>query len=233
MAPFTLLMGRSFRPCDRGRGAIGGQLVLERAHLDGSGRQNQILHADGIDYVAGGKSSGLQRLEIEIHLHLPLLAAVGIGAFSALDGGELGADEIQAVVIELLFGEALAGETELQNGHTRCGVGDDQGRGCPCGQLAQLGLRHGRDLRDGGGNRDLGLEINLHHRNAHQGLRLNMVDIVDRGGQRAFGQGDDAAGHIHGRKALVLPDDADHRNIDVGENVGRGIQNGERPDNQQ
>ena len=112
-------------------------------------------------------------------------------------------------------------------------VGDDQGRGCPWWQLAQLGLRHGRDLRNGGGNRDLGLEVNLHHRNAHQRLRLDMVDIVDRGGQRAFGESNDAAGHIRGGQARVLPDDADHGNVDVGENVGWGIQNGERADNQQ
>ena len=30
---------------------------------------------------------------------------------------------------------------------------------------------------------DFGLEINLHHRNAVEGLRFNMVDIVDRGGE--------------------------------------------------
>ena len=122
----------------------------------GSRRQNQILDADGVDYVVGGESSGLQRLQIQIDLHLPLLAAVGIGAFGALDGGELGADEIQAVVIQLLFGEALAGETKLQNGHTRCGVGNDQRRGCSLGQLAQLGLRYRRDLCDGRGHRDVG-----------------------------------------------------------------------------
>ncbi len=227
------LDGKIVQALDRRRGAIGGQLVLERSHLHGSGRQNQILGADGVDHVVGGKSSGLQRLHIQIHLHLPLLAAVGIGAFSALDGGKLGADEIQAVVVQLLFGEALTGKTKLQNGHARRGVGDDQGRGCSLGELAQLGLRYRRDLRDGRGQRDLGLEINLHHGNADQRLRLNVVDIVDRGGQRAFGQGDDAVGHIHGRQALILPDDADHRNIDVGENVGRGVQNGERPENQQ
>ena len=60
-----------------------------------------------------------------------------------------------------------------------------------------------------------------------------MVDIVDRGGQRAFGQCNDAAGHIGGRETLVLPHDADDRNVNVGENVGWGIQNRERADDQQ
>ena len=71
-----------------------------------------------------------------------------------------------------------------------------------------MGLRYGRDLRNGGSNIYVRLEIHLDHGNADQGLRLDVVDIVDRGGQRALGQGDDAVGHIHGRKALVLPHDA-------------------------
>ena len=175
-------MGISFRPWIEFGALLVASWYSKRAYLYGSGRQNQILHADGVDYIVGGKSSGLKRLKIEIYLHLPLLAAVGIGAFSTFDGGELGADEIQAVVVELLFGKALTRETKLQNRHTRCRVSDDQGRGGPWRQLAQLGLRHGRDLRNGGGNRHLGLEIDFHHGNAHQRLRLNMVDIVDRGG---------------------------------------------------
>jgi hypothetical protein len=218
---------------DGGRGAIGGQLVLERSHLDGSGRQDQILHADGVDHVVGGKSSGLQRLEVEIHLHLALLAAVGIGTFSTLDGGQLGADEIQSEVIQLLFGEALAGETKLQNGHTRCVKVMIRGGVVPWGRKRNWVCDTAVICAMAVAMRDVGLEINLHHPNAHQRLRFNVVDIVDRGGQRALSQGDDAVGHIHRGEALILPNDADHRNIDVGENVDRGIQNGERTEDQQ
>ena len=73
----------------------------------------------------GESPRACKRLKVEIYLYLPLLAAVGIGAFSTLDGGELSADEIQAVVVELLFGKALTRKTKLQNRHTRCRVSDD------------------------------------------------------------------------------------------------------------
>ncbi len=112
------LDGNIVQRLDGSGGAIGGELVLERAHLDGSRGQDQILRAYGVDHVAGGESPGLQGLEVEIDLHLPLLAAVGIGTRSALDGRQLGADEIQPEVIELLLGETLTGQTKLQDGHS-------------------------------------------------------------------------------------------------------------------
>jgi hypothetical protein len=48
-----------------------------------------------------------------------------------------------------------------------------------------------------------------------------MLDVVDAGGERALVEGDDAARHIIGRKAGIAKDDADHRNVDVGKDVGR------------
>ena len=35
-----------------------------------------------------------------------------------------------------------------------------------------------------------------------------------------LGDADDAIAHVFGDKAVVVPDDADHRDIDVRENVG-------------
>ena len=70
-----------------------------KSPLSCSRRENEILGGDGVYYVGGGKSSGLQRLHIQIHLHLSLLAAVRVGTFSPLDGGKLCADEIQPVVV--------------------------------------------------------------------------------------------------------------------------------------
>ena len=42
---------------------------------------------------------------------------------------------------------------------------------------------------------------------------------------------DDAAGHLIGRQAGVTPDDGDHGNADIGENINRHSQGGERSDN--
>ena len=41
---------------------------------------------------------------------------------------------------------------------------------------------------------------------------------------------DDALAHLLGRQAVVVPDDADHRDVDVREDVGRRAQDGERAD---
>ena len=50
-------------------------------------------------------------------------------------------------------------------------------------------------------------------------LRFDVLDVVDRRGQRALGDGDDAVGHLFGGEALVLPDDAHHRDVDVGKDI--------------
>ena len=92
---------------DRRRG-IGLDRVLEFTDLHGAGGDDEILRVDGIDYVGGRQALGLQGMRIEVHLDLALLAAVGVWDGCALDGGELGADDVGAHVVELLFGEPLA-----------------------------------------------------------------------------------------------------------------------------
>ena len=51
-----------------------------------------------------------------------------------LDGGEASADDVLAIVVELLLGEALAGESELEDGNAGGVVLDDEGRGGSWGQ---------------------------------------------------------------------------------------------------
>ena len=48
-----------------------------------------------------------------------------------------------------------------------------------------------------------------------------MLDVVDRRRQRALGERHDSAAHLVWRKARVVPDDADDRNVDAREDVGR------------
>lgn len=97
------------------------------------------------------------------------------------------------------------------------------------GELAQLGLGDRGDLRDGSGNVYVRLEVDLFHGDAVECLRLDMLDIVDRSGQCAFGQSDNAVSQVHGRQALVLPDNAHHRDINVWENIDRRVQDREWP----
>ena len=48
-----------------------------------------------------------------------------------------------------------------------------------------------------------------------------MLDVADRGRQAALGRAGDALAHLLRRQAVVVPDDADDRDVDVREDVGR------------
>jgi len=78
-------------------------------------------------------------------------------------------------------------------------------------------LRH--DLGDRGGNIGVRLEENLDDRDAVQRLRLDVLDVVDQSGQTALVLRGDAVAHFLGGQPSVVPDDADHRNIDFRKDV--------------
>ena len=151
-------------------GAVGLDLVLERSDLGGARGQDQILRRDGVDDIGGREALGLQRLQIQIDLHLTLLAAVGIWNARAVDGDQLRADEVQAVVVELLLRQTLAGETELDDGNAGGAVLKDERRRGAGRQLAQLRLRDGGDLRDRDGDVDLRLEEDLDDRRCRSAI---------------------------------------------------------------
>ena len=75
----------------RGRSAIHVHLVLKRPDLRRARRQNQILQGNGVDHVQRRKPFRLQRRRVQIHLDLPLLAAIGVGNCHARDGHQPGA----------------------------------------------------------------------------------------------------------------------------------------------
>ena len=67
----------------------------------------------------------------------------------------------------------------------------------------------------------LGWKIDPDDRDAVVGLRLDVFDVVDVGGEAALEVGDDALLHFVGREAAVLPEDADDGDVDIGENIDR------------
>ena len=101
------------------------------------------------DHVDRRQALGLQRCRFEIDLHLPLLAAVGIGNRRALTVTSCVRMKFRPKSIELLLGESLAGKAELQNRHAGSVVVMISGGVVPARQLPQLRLRDRRDLRDG------------------------------------------------------------------------------------
>ncbi len=178
------------------RAGIHVDVVLERPDLGGARGQNQVLRADRIDHVQRRKALRLQSRGIQIHLHLPLFAAVGIRNRRSRHGDQSRADEVHARVEQLLLGEFVTGKAELQNRHGRCAVSNDQRRSRPRRQLPQLRLRNRRDLRNGLINVGVRLEKHLHYGDAVQRLRLDVLDVIDQRGQRALRHRRDPVSHV-------------------------------------
>ncbi len=69
-----------------------------------------------------------------------------------------------------------------------------------CRDRADLG-----DISDGVGLR---LQEHLHHGDAVVGLRLQMLDVIDRGGQAALHRAGQTVLHVLRRKSRVIQDHA-------------------------
>src|SRR5581483_11535018 len=107
------------------------------------------------------------------------LAAVRKGHGRALNGGELGADEVLAEVEELLLAEGFAFEAELDDGDAGSVVFNDAGRGGPGREDLEQRLRDGGDLGKRHLDFGVGLEEDAGDGDAGIGLRFDVLDIVD------------------------------------------------------
>ena len=161
---------------------------------------------------------------IEVDLDLALLAAEGIGDRGARHGHQRRAELVDADVGEVLLGQPLARQRELDDRHGRGVVVQDQRRRRTGRQLLQQRLRDRGDLRVGGADVDIGLEEDLDDADAVIGVGDDMLDVVDGRGQRALERRRDASGHLVRRQAGIVPDHADHGDADVREDVGRRAQ---------
>jgi len=59
------------------------------------------------------------------------------------------------------------------------------------------------------------------------------MPLRDGGGQRSLTEGDDAAGHLVGGEANVIPEYGDDGNVDVGENIHGHVEDRQRTQNHQ
>src|SRR6266850_2374907 len=101
------------------RTAIHFDHVLKWAQFRRSRRQDQVLGIHGVDDVNRRKSLRLEGLGINIDADDALLPAVGKRRCRAGNCGELGADEIVAVIEELLLAKGVAGQANLNDRHGR------------------------------------------------------------------------------------------------------------------
>ena len=187
----------------------------------------RLCRFSAFETSVGGKLLGVERLGIEVHHDLAELAAERQRHRGALHRGELGANEVQAQIEDLLLAEGLALEAHLQNGNARGVVFDDAGREGPGRKDAQQRLADGGDLRHGHFDVHVGLEVDARDGDAAVRLRLDVFDIVHRRRHGALEDGVDAFLHLVRRNAGVVPDDADDGDIDVRKDVHRHCGNGD------
>ena len=166
-----------------------------------------------------------QFARIEIHLHLPLLAAERIGNRRAGNGGQLRAQDVLAEIEDLLFRNRLARQRQLQNRNTRGVVRQDERRGGAGRRGLQLRLRHRDDLRERQILVHVRLEEVFDDRCAIDRLGFGVFDVVDHGLRAALGGQHDAIGDFVRQQTVVAPDHRGDGDLDVRENIRGGAQN--------
>ncbi len=206
----------------RVRAAVEAHPILLRPELHAAGRQGQVLEVDGVADIRGRDRLGQEQLRIEVDHDLARLAAVWQRQRDALDRGDLLANAIDAVVVELRLRNRLAAERELDDRHARRVVLKDERRHRARRHSSQNCLRHRRDLRQRGFDVHVRLEVDLDDADARIGVRFDRSHVADRRRDRVLGERRDPRGHVLRRQPVKVPDDRDDRDVDLLEDVGRG-----------
>ena len=130
---------------------------------------------------------GVQRILVEVDLHLPRRAAVRVReAARPRTVVSCGRMKFMREIEELDLRKRVARQGELDDRNAR-GVVDQNDRRRDAGRhLLQDGLRDRRDLRLRGVDVDVRLEEDLDDAHAGKRLGFDMLDVIDRGGQHAF-----------------------------------------------
>ncbi len=202
--------------------------VFEAPDLLGAYRVNEVLRCERVGDILCGQPSRLKGRRIEIDLDLPNLATEGPRHGGAGNGDDLRAQRIDAEVEQLLLRQPLAREGELHDWHCRGVVVQDQGWRGILRQLSQHCLRDRGNLRIGHRDVHVRLKEHLDDADAHIGVGIDALDIIDRRRQRPLKRRGDARRHLLSREASVLPHDTDHGDTDLGKNVDWGPEDRQR-----
>src|SRR5438876_9738931 len=89
----------------------------------------------------------------------------------------------------------------------------------PGGMILNSVWQNRCDLRDTSFHFCAFMEKDFDDRDAVVTLRLDVLNVVDRGRHRALADRDEALFHFFGCDARVAPNDADHRDVDSWKNV--------------
>ena len=139
--------------------AVDGDVVLARADLRRARRQDDVLGQERIADILGGEPPRVERVRVDVDVDDAHLAAVGHRDGCALNGDELGADEVVAQVVELLLGQLIAAQARQENGDAGGVVLDDERREDARREHAHDLLRLGVHLGDRRLDRHIGMEV--------------------------------------------------------------------------
>jgi hypothetical protein len=215
---------------DHFRAAVEADVVLALAHLERARGQDQVLEVDRLGDVPSRQPLGGQLDRVDVDHDLAGLAAERRRHGGALDGEQLRAEIVEAVVENLLLRERVAGDAHLDDRNGRGAVPEDERRVHPRREDAEQGLADGAALCHGGLDLRPGIEEDLDVGEAVHGLRFDVLDVVHVARERPLGDRDDPLLHLVGRHAGVGPDDADDGDVDLGVAIVGHPEDGEDAD---
>ncbi len=125
---------------DRVGAVVQAEIIFVLADFGGPGGHDLVLLRQRVRDIGRRQPMRLERGGIEVDLDLAFLAAIGGGDRRALYRGQRRADHVLPQVIDLLLGQPLARQSELQDRHGRGVVVQDQRRGDARRHLLQHGL---------------------------------------------------------------------------------------------
>src|SRR5260370_41849265 len=120
--------------------------MIERLECHSSRRQDQVLRIDCAYDIHWRKPLGLKGSGVDVHGNDTLFSAVGKGKSCALHRGELCANEIVSEIEELLLAQAVAGQSDLNDGNSRRGEDGNEWRSGTRRKLPQNSLDNGGGL---------------------------------------------------------------------------------------
>ena len=207
--------------------------VFAAADLRGAGGQVDVLADQRVVDVLHGHAARLHLLGLGVDHDQARPAAVGQRHRGPRDRDHLVAHEPEPLVVELLFGQRVAAQRDLQDRHARRVVLHDLRGRLPRRHATDDRLRAARDLRHRLVDAHLRLEVDADDVLAVDRVRLDAPHIAHGRADLLLGEDRDLLlvgrrGHPH-----VLPDQRDDRLVDLGKDVLRERPDAGRPDDRE
>ena len=203
------------------RRVVDGEDVLAAADLGRARGQVHVLPQQRVVDVLHRDAARCHARRIGVDHHQPRPAPVGQRHRRSRYLDDVVAHQPQALVVQLLLGEGVAAEGDLEDRHARRVVLHDLRRRLPRRHAPKDRLRGGRDLGERLVDAYAGLEVEADEALAEDRVRFDPADVAHRGADLLLGEQRDLLLERLGRNPDVLPDDRDHRLGDLGKDVLR------------